>query len=140
MLRQTLRRGVAATVLMSASFLARPRLSPPPKIVAFNTARRLGVRPEDLSPLLRNGYWIVAHLGFGTALTALDELLPGRRRGAAYGLAVWLAHYGFALPKLELYPAPVLDDPVRAVAGFVGHIIFGASLQSLKSASRSRIR
>jgi hypothetical protein len=126
--------GAAATGLMSLSFLAHPHLAPPPKVVAFDVARKAGVEPDELPAPARTMYWALAHLGFGLTLAAVRAALHGPRRGAAYGLGVWLVMYGATLPRLRLYPAPERDDRVRAVAGFAAHLAFGSALDRARSA------
>jgi hypothetical protein len=126
--KDTFRAGVRATALMSTSFLLHPRLRPPPQMVAYNAARAVGVVPEHLPWLVRNGYWVAAHFGFGTTLAAARQLVPTPRSGLAYGLWIWIATYGAALPAARVYPSPKRDHPIRVVAGLVGHAIFGSCL------------
>jgi hypothetical protein len=128
--QETLRLGVRATALMSTSFLLHPRLRPPPQAVAYNAARAVGISPEGLPWLARNAYWVGAHLAFGVTLTAARQLLPVPRSDVAFGLAVWLANYGVALPAARIYPAPRRDHALRVAAGVIAHVIFGASLRS----------
>jgi hypothetical protein len=121
-------RGVVATGVMSLSFLARPALYPPPRVVARNVARKAGVDIGDKPPALEHPYWAIAHLGFGVALGAIHALLPRPRSGTRFGIAAWVANYGIALPLLGLYPRVDRDDRIRAAAGLVGHVIYGAVL------------
>jgi hypothetical protein len=126
---KTFRLGVRATALMSTSFLLHPQLPPPPQRVVYNVARAVGVAPERLPWLVRNTYWLAAHFAFGTNLAVARQALPARTSGVAYGLAVWLATYGSALPAAGIYPAPGRDDDLRAAAGVLAHAIFGACLR-----------
>lgn len=126
--KQTLRLGVRATALMSASFLLHPHLRPPPQIVAYNAARAVGVEPERLSWSVRNAYWVAAHLAFGTTLTAARQLLPKPQSDVVYGLSIWLANYGIALPVTRLYPAPARDKALRVAGGVIAHAVFGVCL------------
>jgi hypothetical protein len=113
---------------MSLSFLARPRLPPPPHVVARNVAQKTGIDAGDARPTLERLYWVAAHLGFGVALAAMHALLPRPRSGTRFGVAAWVANYGIALPLLRLYPRVDRDDRIRAAAGLVGHVIYGAVL------------
>ena len=121
-------RGAWATVVMSTGFLIRPRVPPPPQVVAENLARRVGVEPESLPALVRHAYWPLAHLGFGTTLGALRQLLPGGRGGVLYGVAVFAVDYGVVLPLLGLYPRLDRDDRGRALANLASHALYGAAL------------
>lgn len=126
--------GVAATALMSLSFLARPRHAPPPKVVAFNVARAVGLDPDELPRPGQTAYWTAAHLGFGVTLATARTLVPGPRSGAGFGLGAWVALYGVALPLLRLYPRVDRDDPVRAVAGLAAHLVFGSAVDRARAA------
>ena len=130
------RRGIRATAFMSASFVLHPRLAPPPKVVAYSAARRLGISPEQFPRPLAEAYWIAAHFGFGISLAAARRLLPGATRGIPYGAGVWLANYVIALPALRLYPGPSRDNSRRAVASFAAHLIFGAVLRATRESDR----
>jgi hypothetical protein len=121
-------RGLAATVAMSSTFLARPRLPPPPMVVSENLARGADADPSGLATPARHAGWIAAHLGFGVSLSLAHELLPRPRSSVLFGVGVWLASYGVALPALGLYPRADRDDRVRCGAGIVAHVIFGTLL------------
>lgn len=129
---QTLRapviRGLVATAAMSSSFLARPRLAPPPKVVSESLARNVELDPGGLAAPARHAGWIAAHAGFGVALSLTHALLPRPRSGVTFGAAVWLLAYGVTLPTLGLYPRADRDDRVRCGAGIVAHLIFGSVL------------
>jgi hypothetical protein len=113
---------------MSSSFLARPRLAPPPKVVAENVARRLGFEPASFPVLLRDPGWLLAHLGFGVGLALIHDLSPRPRSGIGFGVAAWVANYGVGLPLLGLYPRPNRDDRVRASASLAAHVVYGLAL------------
>ena len=125
---RTTARGVAATILMSTSFLARPRLAPPPKVVSENVVRRLGLEPARLPGAVRHPGWLLAHLGFGVVLAFAHELSPRPRSGVGFGLAAWIANYAVGLPLLGLYPRPDRDDRVRAAASLAAHAVYGFAL------------
>jgi hypothetical protein len=124
------RRGAMATLAMSASFLVRPGLSPPPKLVAENIARRAAFEPDCLPSLIRQPAWSLAHVAFGSALAVLHDVAPRPRAGIPFGLAVWAAAYGVVLPLLGLYPRLDRDDRVRAAACVGAHLVYGAVLGS----------
>ena len=130
------RRGIRATAFMSASFVLHPRRSPPPRVVVYSAARRLGISPEQLPRPLAEAYWMVAHFGFGISLAVACRLLPAATRGTPYGVGVWLANYVIALPALRLYPTPARDNSRRAAACFAAHLIFGAVLRATRESDR----
>jgi hypothetical protein len=78
---------------------------------------------------LRHAAWLAAHLGFGSALGVAAQLWP-RRAATAYGLAVWAASYGVALPALGIYPRPTRDRRVRAAESLLSHLVYGAALRT----------
>lgn len=133
-----MRRGIRATAFMSVSFVLHPRLAPPPKVVAYSAARRLGISPEQLPRPVAEAYWIAAHVGFGISLAVARRLLPAGARGIPYGAGVWLANYVIALPALRLYPTPARDNSRRAAASFAAHLIFGAALRATRESNRTR--
>jgi len=123
--------GAAATAVMTAPMLARWAVQrdvpPPPQVVAENVQRLLGLRPERYPRALRHAAWLAAHLGFGSALGVAAQLWP-RRATTAYGLAVWTANYGVALPALGIYPPPTRDRRARAAESLLSHLVYGAAL------------
>src|SRR5881628_3620569 len=118
-----MRRGVLATVVMSAPMLARWALQrsepPPPMVVAENAQRAVGLEPKRHASPVRHAAWLAAHAGFGAAVGIGGTLFPSASKripfALAYGSAVWAANYGVVLPLLRLYPRVTRDSLPRAV-------------------------
>ena len=123
-------RGAAATAVMTVPMLARWAVQrdvpPPPQVVAENVQRLLGLCPERYPRLLRHAAWLTAHLGFGSTLGVAAQLWPRR---TTYGIAVWAANYGLALPALDIYPSPTRDRRARALESVLSHLVYGAALR-----------
>jgi hypothetical protein len=113
-------RGLKATALMSTLFVLHPDATVPPKVIADNLFRAVGLRPV-------RGAWLPAHFAFGVTLEAL------RRRSAMpripFAVAVWGAGYATSLPALRLYPSLTRDHRRRAAASLLSHLVFGAALR-----------
>src|SRR4051794_33971916 len=84
--------GAVATAVMSVPMLLRwllqPDQPPPPKVVAENVQRRIGIAPEQRSPLVRQATWLAAHVLFGGALGIAGARWPSatpRRFALTYG-------------------------------------------------------
>ena len=130
--------GVIATGTMSIAmglfklggFLGEP----PPVKLTRRILGPLGVnrsRPRTLALAT-----IASHLGYGTAVAMLHELVPGRSsaaKGTAFGLAVWGVSYGGWIPKLGLMPRPALDRPGRPTSMILAHLVYGATLGFVRS-------
>jgi hypothetical protein len=74
-----------------------------------------------------------AHVGYGVGAGLVYQVLaPAGRRtaltGAAFGTAVWVAGYEVWVPALGILPPAHRDDPRRAGAMLVAHLVYGATL------------
>lgn len=136
--------GAAATGAMSLFMLAWRRAlgggSYGPAVVTERSLRRVGLLPRRETALAATQ--TAAHFGFGAfagavyALTAppVGRMLPAAgpapaaARGAAYGVGVWAAAYGTALPALRLTPPPAQDRPRRQPRLVAAHLVYGATL------------
>jgi hypothetical protein len=116
------------TVPMLLRWALQRDVPPPPQVVAENVQRRLGLRPERYPRPLRHAAWLAAHLGFGSTLGVAAQLWP-LRAATTYGLAVWAANYGAALPALGIYPWPTRDRRARAAESLLSHLVFAAALR-----------
>jgi hypothetical protein len=112
-------RGAVATVVMTGVYALRRELPLPPQVLSDNAQRAVGLEP--VVP------WWVTHLAVGMTLGAVAEELEIERK-IPFGVAVWVASYGTALPALGLYPRPDRDDRIRAATGVAAHVVFGAVL------------
>ena len=128
---RSLLKGAAATGAMTVPMLLRWAVQrdapPPPQVVAENVQRLVGLRPERYPRPLRHGAWLAAHLGFGSTLGVAAELWPFGRW--SYGVAVWAANYGVALPALRIYPPPTRDVRARAAESLLSHLVYATALR-----------
>ena len=99
-----------------------------------------GLLPSKDAP--RAAVQTAAHFAFGAFLGGAYALAaplavrvlpaagraPAAGRGAVYGVGVWAATYGSALPALRLSPPPAQDRPRRQPRLLAAHLVYGATL------------
>lgn len=140
--------GSGATAAMSVLMLTWQRSSSGPSlapaVVTDRALEAVHLRPSSTS--LRAAVEAVAHFGFGSGAGAAYGLLsdglrrvvpavqrvPAPLRGAVFGLGVWAVSYGAAIPALGLLPPPADDRPGRQGRLVAAHLVYGATLATLR--------
>ena len=140
--------GVAGTAAMSLfleTLKARGTIDrEPPEIITSNVERKAGMKSVPADDF--DTRWISTHTAFGAAMGgvfgAARGLLPPNTAaaGALFGAGLWTAMYPVTLPALRLYPKPPDDDPPRAWAIAVAHLIYGISLAAAFDTARYSAR
>ena len=107
----------------------------PPREVTANMLKTVGVH-EHMSREAETVATVVGHFAYGTLAGTVYGALPSAVRrhaltsGAVYGLVVWAASYGVALPAFRLATPLRYRTPERIGLMIAAHVIWGAVLGS----------
>ncbi len=135
--------GLAGTVPMTAAMLLMHRYLPlqqrsslPPRKIAMDVARRLGVRRHMNAPE-RTAATLVAHFAYGAGAGAVYGAvsrripLPGVVKGIVYGTLVWAASYLGWLPAMDMREAATEETTKRNALMIGAHVIWGSATGAL---------
>ena len=143
--------GLAASYTMSKfhSLFQPPASAPAPadEDSTVKAASRMSraILKRELPPEYKQTAGAMVHYGFGAAVAGLYgaavEFIPGLRAGVgvAFGVTVWAAAHGIAVPALGL-SAPITQSAPGAEAVELGaHIVYGVVAERLRHLLRTHI-
>lgn len=143
--------GLAASYAMSQFHsLFQPLDSAPPSADEDSTVKAASrmsraILQHELPDEYKQTAGMLVHYGFGTAVAGLYgaavEFIPGLRAGGgvAFGVAVYAAAHGVAVPALDLSPAITQSAPGAEVLEFGAHFVYGAVAEHLRHRLRMHV-
>jgi putative membrane protein len=137
--------GIAATAaktIWEDHFPVRSEDTPtPPALLANRISEQTGNGPltDEETSSAETAVHIAFGVGTGALYGALAEEVPDTTAGfgLAFGTAFWVGTHGSVIPGMGLEPWPTKVDPRSyAVNEFLGHLVYGMTLEAVRRVMR----